>query len=74
MLQKDKMLNSFLTHQLLKEKYGYDYKETTVSSALKSKNKIVKAIALIVENLEPPKNLSENELRKQILRFLNETI
>jgi hypothetical protein len=40
MLQKDKMLNSFLTHQLLKEKYKYDHKETTVSAALKSENKI----------------------------------
>jgi hypothetical protein len=73
MLQKDKILNSFLTHQLLKEKYGYEYKETTVSSSLKSKHKIVKSIALIVEKCEVNK-LSENELRKQILRFLNESI
>lgn len=73
MLQKDKILNSFLTHEILKEKYGYEYKETIVSSSLKSKHKIVKAIALIVEKIEVD-DLSENELRKQILRFLNETI
>jgi len=73
MLQRDKILNSFLNHNLLKEKYKYDHKETTVSSALKSEIKIVKAIALIVENIEV-KELSENELRKQILRFLKESI
>ena len=73
MRQKDKILNSFLTHELLKKNYGYEYKETTVSSSLKSNHKIVKAIALIVEKIEVD-DLSENELRKQILRFLNETI
>ena len=73
MRQKDKILNSFLTHKLLKEKYKYNYKETTVSVGLKSEHKIIRAIALIVEKIEED-NLSENELRKQILRFLNETI
>ena len=73
MRQKDKILNSFLTHKLLKEKYKYNHKETTVSAGLKSEHKIIKAIALIVEKIEED-NLSENELRKQILRFLNETI
>ena len=73
MLQSDKILNSFLSHNLLKEKYNYDHKETTVSSALRSEIKIVKTIALIVENIEV-KDLSENELRKVVLRFLNESI
>ena len=73
MLQSDKILNSFLSHNLLIEKYNYDHKETTVSSALWSEIKIVKTIALIVENIEV-KDLSENELRKVVLRFLNESI
>ena len=39
MLLKDKILNSFLAHEILKEKYDYDHKGISVSSALKSKHK-----------------------------------
>ncbi|MBT6170169.1 MAG: hypothetical protein HOH98_05400 [Flavobacteriaceae bacterium] len=74
MNRKDKILNNFLNHKLLKEKYNYDHKETSINTALKSKTKIIKTIAMIIHNSEDSNKVSDNELKNQITRFLNETI
>jgi hypothetical protein len=76
MARKDDILNSFLKHKLLTSKY--DVKESqlpsTVREALTSEIAIIKAIALVVEGLESPIQITDVALRNQITQFLNEAI
>ena len=76
MARKDDILKSFLTHELLENKYELRNEElpTTVWEALNSDIPIVKAIALIVEGLEKSPSATDNELRNSILQFLNTAI
>lgn len=76
MARKDDILKSFLTHELLENKYELRNEElpTTVWEALNSDIPIVKAIALIVEGLEKSPSATDNELRNSILKFLNTAI
>jgi hypothetical protein len=72
MARKDNILNSFLNHPMLKEKYELDEPlPSTTREALNSQVPIIKAIALIVENLEgstPPTDLA---LHKIVTQYLN---
>jgi hypothetical protein len=74
MARKDDILNSFLQHDMLKEKYGIDQDSMpfTVRDALNSPVPIVKAIALIVDNLESPQAITDSALRNLITQYLNE--
>lgn len=76
MARKDEILSSFLKHEMLKEKYELKKSDipSTVREALNSDNAIVKAIALIVDGLESPTQISDAALRNQITQFLNEAI
>jgi hypothetical protein len=76
MARKDDILKSFLTHELLENKYELRNEElpTTVWEALNSDIPIVKAIALIIEGLEKSPSATDNELRNSILKFLNTAI
>lgn len=76
MARKDDILNSFLTHELLKNKYELNKDElpSTVREALNSDKPIIKAIALIVEGLEKSPTATDNELRNSVLQFLNTAI
>ena len=76
MARKDDILKSFLKHELLSSKYQVEKSNlpTTVREALTSEIPIVKAIALVVEGLESPTQITDAALRNQITQFLNEAI
>lgn len=76
MARKDDILNSFLKHELLTSKYEVKIHNlpTTVREALASEIPIVKAIALVVDGLESPIQITDSALRNQITQFLNEAI
>lgn len=76
MARKDDILKSFLTHELLENKYKLKKEEmpSTVREALNSDIPIVKAVALIVEGLEKSPTSTDNELRNSVLQFLNTAI
>lgn len=76
MARKDEILSSFLKHEMLKEKYELRKSDipSTVREALNSDKPIVKAIALIVDGLESPTQITDAALRNQITQFLNEAI
>jgi hypothetical protein len=74
MARKDDILISFLEHDIIKDKYQIESNElpTTVREALNSKVPIIKAIGLIVENLEASTPTTDNALRNLITQYLNE--
>jgi len=74
MARKDDLLNSFLEHKLINQKYQLDVGELpkTVREALKSEIPIVKAIAIIIDSLESSEAITDNTLRNTITQFLNE--
>ena len=76
MARKDDILKSFLTHEILENKYQLKKEElpSTVREALNSDKPIIKAIALIVEGLEKSPTATDNELRNGVLQFLNTAI
>lgn len=76
MARKDTILKSFLNHDLLESKYGFDKTDlpTTVREALNLDKPIVKAIALIVEGLDGTSPVSDSVLRNQVTQFLNEAL
>ena len=76
MARKDEILNSFLKHELLTSKYEVKKSQlpSTVREALNSDIPIIKAIALVVEGLESPTQITDAALRNQITQFLNEAI
>ena len=73
MARKDNILNSFLTHPLIREKYGVtgEFPET-VKDALISKVPIIRAIALLIENLEVQSPVTDASLKALINQYLNE--
>jgi hypothetical protein len=76
MARKDEILMSFLKHEMLSSKYELEKSDIplTIREALNSDKPIIKAIALIVEGLESSTPITDAELRKQLLQFLNEAI
>jgi hypothetical protein len=73
MARKDEILQSFLAHELLKEKYNLKKADlpNTVRKALESPEPIVKSIALIVNSLESSTPITDKELRSSITQYLN---
>ena len=76
MARKDDILKSFLTHELLENKYAIKKEElpSTVREALNSDKPIIKAIALIVEGLDGTSQVTDSVLRNQVTQFLNEAL
>ncbi len=76
MARKDDILRSFLTHELIENKYVLKLEElpSTVREALNSDIPIIKAVALIVEGLEKSPTATDNELRNSVLQYLNTAI
>lgn len=76
MARKDDILKSFLTHELLENKYELKQEELpkTVREALNSDKPIIKAIALIVEGLDGTSPVTDSVLRNQVTQFLNEAL
>ena len=74
MARKDDILQSFLEHDIIKDKYQIDAKDfpKTVREALTSEVPIIKAIGLVIENLEAATPTTDNALRNLITQYLNE--
>ena len=72
MARKDEILHSFLEHDLLKDKYGLSSAKMpkNIREATNSSEPIVKAIALIVDNLENLTPITDVALRNLITQFL----
>lgn len=72
MARKDNILHSFLFHPLIKEKYEITNEiPETVREALLSKIPIIRAIALIIDNLEVQNPVSDASLKALINQYLN---
>ena len=76
MARKDDILKSFLTHELLESKYELNKEElpSSIREALNSDKPIIKAIALIVEELDGTSPVTDSVLRNQVTQFLNEAL
>ena len=76
MARKDDILKSFLTHELLENKYEFNKKDlhSTIREANNSDKPIIKAIALIVEGLDGTSPVTDSVLRNQVTQFLNEAL
>ncbi len=76
MARKDDILKSFLTHELLENKYEFNKKDlpSTIREAINSNKPIIKAIALIIEGLDGTSPVTDSVLRNQITQFLNEAL
>lgn len=76
MARKDDILKSFLTHELLENKYELKKEEmpSTVREAFNSDKPIIRAIALIVEGLDGTSTVTDSVLRNQVTQFLNEAL
>ena len=74
MARKDEIYNSFLNHELIKEKYEIRKEDLPKSlrEGLNSKNTIIKGLALIVEDTESQNPSSDKSLYSKITQFLNE--
>lgn len=74
MLRNEYILKSFLEHELISDKY--ELKDSDLPQNFReAKNSpipIVKAIALIIENLESTPPATDNTLRNLITQYLNE--
>lgn len=75
MARKDEIYNSFLKHELIVEKYDLKKEDLpkNLREGLKSKNTIVKTLALIVDETESITPSSDKSLYSKITQFLNET-
>ena len=73
MARKDDLLQKFLEHEIISEKYKIAKEDLplTVRQAENSEKPIIRVIALYINGLED-KKLSEKQLREQILRYLNQ--
>lgn len=74
MARKDEILRSFLEHELIRDKYNIDTTNLpeTIRGALSSDEPIIKAIALIVENLEATSPTTDATLRNIVTQYLND--
>jgi hypothetical protein len=74
MARKDDILKSFLTHELLENKYELNQEELPkiVREALNSDIPIVKAMALIIEGLEKSPPITDTALNTQIRQYLQD--
>lgn len=72
MARQDTILNTFLSHKLLREKYHLSQAEQsmTLRDALQSLNPIVKAIALIIEYTESNPPATDATIRTIITNYL----
>lgn len=76
MARKDDILKSFLTHEILVNKYELKTTElpSTIREALNSDKPIIVAIALIIEGLDGTSPVTDSVLRNQVTQYLNEAL
>ncbi len=76
-MRKDRIFQNILNHPILDEKYNVfedHHKDLKVHDAMLSSNKIVRALAFIVESLETDSTKSEKQIYTQISQLLNESV
>ena len=75
MARKDDILRNFLKHKIIQDKYELSSNElpNTVQEALKSEKVIIRAVALIVENLESNAAITDASLRSLITQYLDKS-
>lgn len=73
MARKDDIFKSFLQHEMLTEEYGLKPSELpdTLRDGLNSTQPIIKAIALIVDNLESSTPVTDKVLQSTIRQYLS---
>lgn len=73
MARKDQIFESFLKHDLLKDKYGLDESKLNINLrvAVKSDVAIIHVIAIIVESLEKPHKETNSAIRNMITQYLD---
>ena len=74
MARKDDILNSFLKHDILREKYNLKESDMpkSIREGLVSEIPIIKSIALIVDGLESTMPITDAALRNSITQYLND--
>lgn len=74
MARKDDILQTFLEHEILKQKYKISKGERpgTVREGLTSSIPIIKTLSLIVDKLESSESVRDNDLRNLITQYLNQ--
>jgi hypothetical protein len=70
----NELLNSFLDHELLQEKYKISKKDLpdNLKDALKSDNPVVNSIAMIVQSIQSDSNITDKALKTKVSQHLNE--
>jgi hypothetical protein len=71
MARKDDILKSFVSHSIIKEKYGITNAPETIREALVSDEPIIKAIAVIIDNTATASPQSEMALYRTVTTYLN---
>ncbi len=70
----NELLNSFLDHELLQDKYRVQKKDlpNNLKDALKSENSVVNSIAMIVQTIQSDSNITDKALKTKVSQHLNE--
>ena len=73
MIRKDRILQSFMKHPILKSKYMIEDAQmpNNCLEALNSDVPIIRTLGLIVEELEKKDRASDNSIHQKIRTFLN---
>lgn len=75
-MNKNKIYKKFISHELIKEKYGLEEKDipNNITKALVSEIPIIKTIAILVDELEKNQGINDIALYNKINIYLNQNI
>lgn len=70
----NELLNSFLDHELLQDKYKVLKKDlpNNLKDGLKSENAVINSIAMIVQTIQSDSNITDKALKTKLSQHLNE--
>lgn len=70
----NELLNSFLNHELLQDKYKIQKNDlpTNLKDALGSENAVVNSIAMIIQTIQSDSNITDKALKTKVSQHLNE--
>lgn len=73
MARKDYLIQSFLKHDLLRDKYGITEEEMNypLSYALEADKPIICTIARLIDEIEDNSSMSDARLYEKIIQYLN---
>lgn len=75
-MNKNKIFKKFISHELMKKKYGIEerYVPNNITKGLVSEVPIIKAIAILVDELENNQGINDISLYNKINIYLNQNI